>query len=342
MIKPTINGLYHSRVTAMLALAFIFFQAQAQTVASSCTASPAVMARYKDDADRMAIRRLFAINSPLKDSVKIDAPTSNNYLKYLLAVHNATSLPARDTVVYLLVHAKMEYDLRSVQFIPNPSQQWVQNFRDSIFPTGYTTFDSVMSKYHLYRRSYYVIGSFTSATVKADSNFNAKALANIFNSTITQTQGGSVNSYVGMGSDITDSIHPAYMELTYKYAWGDCPSGCMYKRYWRFRVYNNCQVEYMGSFGNGIQIVIPVDNATGLNTQETGQSGIVAYPNPVKDKLKVSGARDFKYRCTDLLGREFLKGEAVEDIDVSGLPAGVYFLAVTAHDSVRLLRMIKE
>ena len=342
MNKPTIKPHRHSRRITTLALAFIFLHGQAQTVVSSCTANPAVIATYKNDADRMAIRRLFAINSPLKDSVKIDPQTSNDYLKCLLAVHNATNLPARDTVVYLMLHAKMEYDLRSMQFIPNPSQQWVQNFRDSIFPTGYTTFDSVMNKYHFYRGNYSLFGTFAMATIKADSNSNIKALADIFNTTVTQTQGSGPNGYVGDGSDITDVINPAYTELTYKYGWGDCPSGCIYKRYWRFRIYNNCEVEYLGSYGSGIQTEIPAVNPpTGLSANAAGP-GITAYPNPVNDKLTITGAGDFKYRCTDLLGREFLKGEAIEEINVSDLPAGIYFLEITAHNSVKKLKLVKE
>ncbi len=39
----------------------------------------------------------------------------------------------------------------------------------------------------------------------------------------------------GAGTEIiNDSIYSTHVELTYSYGWGDCPSGCMWRRYWKF------------------------------------------------------------------------------------------------------------
>jgi hypothetical protein len=76
------------------------------------------------------------------------------------------------------------------------------------------------------------------------------------------------------------------------------------------------------------------------------------YPNPASEWLKVkfnsaeSGA--FHIQFADVTGKivmvdkgEISEGENVKDIDISSLPAGVYFVAILHHDLKYIQKLIK-
>jgi hypothetical protein len=65
-------------------------------------ASSQIIDTYKSDADRLAIRRVNQLNSVYKDSVTIHPQFSSNYLNALVAIRNATALPAVDTITRFL------------------------------------------------------------------------------------------------------------------------------------------------------------------------------------------------------------------------------------------------
>ena len=67
----------------------------------------------------MAVRKFFNNNLNEKDSVLISVAHADTFFRVLVAVYNATSLPARDTVVNLLhIHTSIDYDLNEILRMP--------------------------------------------------------------------------------------------------------------------------------------------------------------------------------------------------------------------------------
>lgn len=67
-----------------------------------------------------------------------------------------------------------------------------------------------------------------------------------------------------------------------------------------------------------------------VSLRQGGNSGLLLYPNPVVDRLNVSGAAPGPYRITDAAGREIARGQLTEPAQrvelAAGLPPGTYVL----------------
>src|SRR5215218_8938480 len=83
----------------LLLLLFLSARTNGQIISSSCTAPDSIVEKYTTDAYRMTMNKLYRNNISYKDSVHIPYSHVDTVMRALLAVYNATGLPARDTVV---------------------------------------------------------------------------------------------------------------------------------------------------------------------------------------------------------------------------------------------------
>ena len=97
------------------------------------------------------------------------------------------------------------------------------------------------------------------------------------------------------------------------------------------------QAEYWSAFTNFIE-----EETLAINEEETETNGITVYPNPAKNVLYVetqylASPPDPTYRITNLVGQTMMTGvlsvrlpqcDSPTTIDVSSLPAGLYFITV--------------
>ncbi|HLG35037.1 MAG TPA: hypothetical protein VI757_09170, partial [Bacteroidia bacterium] len=271
-------------------LSVLFFaacvSAEAQITPSSCNASPAIRAMYRDDADRMVVRRLYVTNSPYADSVVIPQNLSDTLLDKLIAVYNATSLPARDSVIVMYnIHTFMDTALQIIDVHADSNLAWMQQLHLGNLNTGNAQVDNLITSYNLNLVSYSTNLSlffFHSVRFEADTNINTYALTDMFSS-IAGVYESLPLGWFGSGDDITDSITSNNVQLTYSYGWGDCPSGCIYNHYWKFIVYPDCSVEYVGSYGE------PLPLPTGLS-QEVNKNISALFPNPATNEIRIQNA----------------------------------------------------
>jgi len=314
-----------------------------QTVASNCTAADSIIKKYKDDADRLALSRTSQLNDAYNDSVEIDKPMSNTYLRALLAVYNATALPARDTVVRLLhIHKYPSEMINQMVFNTSASTySWAQNIQNGISPSGYAALDSVMSRYHLYVQNFSYFQGSTSpvpdiVTLQRDSNMNVPALMHIFTSFVPFAFSPGQNIIFGDGPQIADSITTNFIQLKYIFKWYDCPNGCLDQRTWIFRVYNDCSVAYLGSFGDAVAPLFTV----GLPENTINQNNWRISPNPSNGYCTLHlSAGNFKLRLSDITGGAirdqavYIKpGESDYPLKVDDLPRGIYFLSLQSEN----------
>jgi len=87
---------------------------------------------------------------------------------------------------------------------------------------------------------------------------------------------------------------------------------------------------------------ITVTNSTGLNFIDDKNLSI--YPNPAKDHIKVT-TEGKSYIIFDASGREIIKGnytKSNQEIDVSKLRNGIYFISVNGHETKKWCKFIIE
>jgi hypothetical protein len=317
---------------------------QSQTVNSNCLGADSLVKKYRKTADKLAILHCVKIGDTYKDSIKINPQIRTNYMKALLAVYNATVLPGRDTVVFFNVTLDYKFwpyaALNSVLLEGDSSKTWVANLRQNILPCGQVDIDNLVSRHYLKVTGASIIFPPSSLnpfnvriSLKTDTNCYTNKLCDKFNALYPQGVGvgnASPQSTFSDSYNITDSVNVNFTELTYSIGWGDCMAGCIYRRSWKFRVYNDCSVEYKGSTGN----TIPPEFFTSIKENKDFKNNFKTFPNPANDKVKISTSSPSLTICDveliDLHGnvvfKQFGFNCSKDLIDVAKLCSGVYYV----------------
>ena len=308
----------------------------------NCIAPDNIIAKYQDDADRLALRKIYRLNSPYVDSVEIPQIVSDTFLNALIAVYNATHIPERDTVVSILdIHTWYIPPMRQVGVAADSSLFWMQQLSEGIIPTGYQALDSIIVKYDLSIDSYEEWAHWFfwhSVVFKSEQNYNIPALANAFE-TLPDVYFAESKGIIGDGSDITDNLvigENSGVDLFYSFKWGDCFSGCIAHRTWWFKAHPDCTVEFIKVFGESLPLTSIGDPA---------YNPYYIYPNPFVDEIWIEGISDvFEYSVSDLSGQIILSGTSYEkDIpDLENLIPGFYVLAIREKNRISTYKVIKS
>ncbi|MBI3235707.1 MAG: hypothetical protein HYZ42_17005, partial [Bacteroidetes bacterium] len=267
----------------ILAICMLIVTGFSQTVTSSCNAPESIVKQFRKSADKLAVRRVEHISNTYKDSVTINKFISNQYLNALIAVYNATALAARDTIVALpiVLDNFYPYDVNSIYFGADSTKAWTKNLRNNILPCGNPAIDALLSRYYLKKTGYsHTFGTslFHIISFRTDSNCYVNRLCDKFNALYAQGINAAApnNEFQSDNFNITDSINSNYIELTYSLGWGGCMIPCMYRRYWTFRVYNDCSVGYIGSKGYNL----PFNVFAGIQNNNKNTESLLIFPNP--------------------------------------------------------------
>lgn len=315
------------------------FNSIGQVFSSSCIAPDSIIAKYKDDADRLALRKIYQQNLSFKDSIRIPVTHSDTVLNALIAVYNATTLQARDTVISIFnIHTFPNPLMNSFYVAADSNLTWMQQLKNENIPTGNSTIDNLISKYDLYIGNYYTnyyLHSWHTVRFVTDSNYNLPPLINLFD-TISGVTYAEPNGVCCDGNNITALIYANHIELIYSYGWGDCPSGCLSRRFWKFNVYFDCSVEYVGSYGSPL-------TATGV--KEIEKNIISIRPNPFNDIIRVEGiTQPVNYTISNLLGEILIKGQSSNNsiTDCNTVKSGIYILTLQIDEQIITHKIIKE
>lgn len=328
------------------ALSFILLlfcnYAFSQTVPSSCNAPDSVFKKYAMDADYMAHRRMLQNN--YKDSIIIPQSWSDTLLRAMVAVYNATTLPARDTVVNIYsIHNLNTDGLTTLAMEADSMAGYMVQMKSNTFPTGFVPFDDLMTQYHFKLKQYasFVFQGPPNAHglfIESDSTYNMVALADSFEALPGAYGAGTGFFNVYPDSlEISDTLKSDHILLDYRYSW-DCGGigGCIYNRVWHFKVKYTCDsVTFLGSDGDPLPTV---------SVKDVARPSLRAYPNPVKDKLMFdnpSGA-DMAYTVYNLHGQLLQKGNATNSIDVSTMKTGLYIMQLESKGLTTTLKFLKE
>jgi hypothetical protein len=311
------------KLTLLCFLCLSKFIVNGQTIPSSCFAPDSIKSQYIDDADRLALRKIYRQQLTSVDSVVIPQNHSDTVLNALIAVYNATTLPARDTVVSMFnIHTFPNPVLNSILVAADSTLAWMEQLELGIIPTGNASIDTLISKYNLSVSNYYDFGNsyyYHLLVFDSDSNYNLNALVALFESNVGVYYSEG-NGYGGDGNNIWDSIYSDHVELIYSVGLGDCPAGCTVRRFWKFNVYFDCSVEFVGSYGAILEFA---------GTNEIQKPNASIYPNPFTDQLTFDNTENEKSTVSlfDFSGEQILQQSFINSttIKTEGLSKGIYF-----------------
>lgn len=97
-------------------------------------------------------------------------------------------------------------------------------------------------------------------------------------------------------------------------------------------------------------VAVSVSPCTGIMQANKQQSGYKLFPNPASDKLNIysEASAETSIELNDALGKELMKqshnfknGE-VKEINVSSLPAGIYFVKIISAGKTEVIRFVKD
>jgi hypothetical protein len=204
-------------------------------------------AAYFEDASRLALRDLLANGFT---EISIPGKAVRPYYDALVLVYNANAIPARDTVVDIYRMHTIGPTTRSLMLQLVGTETWVQHLARREIPTGDPTVDTLLARYALSVGSVYTLhDGDVLITLAPPEPLNIKALARLFNG-ITGVRFAEPNSVVGDGNDIAGSVGDSRVLLDYSVGYGDCPAGCIARRFYHFAIHDDGTVEYLGATGS--------------------------------------------------------------------------------------------
>ncbi len=234
---------------------------------SSCTPTGNMQAIYRNDAHKMAFIRVNQLNLHWKDSVLMPDSFRDTFSKALFAIHNMEWSPLKDTVMNLFGFSDFSatnfIEADSLHFhslgytIPNLETIFLKQILIKVaansflanewsignyYNTSNTSINQLLSKYHLIVTPSYLPNFYN---IKSPVALNPTALVSKF-STIVNVEAAEDVNFAGDGNFIKPTLEQDGIRLEYGNGCGDCPAGCTYHTKWTFKVFNNCQVQYIG------------------------------------------------------------------------------------------------
>lgn len=294
-------------LTSMLFFLFISVLSQAQIVQSSCETNDSVLlAKFKNYAEYMTFVYIHEYDDVTKDSIELSPVYSTQFLETILAVYNATSLPIVDSIFNYHQIEPYYYPLVNTIELGIDEGYWFEELIAENSTTGNVAIDSLFEKYSLSLNSYYggELLDFYVAEFVSSQNYNTVTLIKEFEF-LEGVRNAYVTGIIGDGNDITGSIEDGYTTIKFRKSWGDCPSGCFYSKYWEFKVYDDCTVEYLGVFGD-----------VGVGIESLDKQNISIYPNPFENTITIT--EDTEYSICDMNGKLVVEGFS-KDGKITGL-----------------------
>ncbi|MFT4986626.1 MAG: hypothetical protein ACI8U0_002272 [Flavobacteriales bacterium] len=291
-------------------------------VSSSCEASDEVIQNYLADAEWLNFEITHAQSLPGADDPNLDQAITDSIMNALAAVYNATSIPERDSVVDVYsVHTFPLYFLNSLVIGANNGVTWIDELIAGSYPTSDATLNSIIDEYGMTMIGSNVFSSNSFVQFETDENYNITPILNEL-LTVPEMLYADADGYIGDGNDLTGALYEDHTFLTYSIGWGDCPAGCICNRYWDFKVYPDCSVEFVGSYGCPLEPV---------GISEHAFENITVSPNPIIDHINITNiTQPLEYVLFNTLGETITSGRTRGAITyLEGLGRGVYLLRLS-------------
>jgi len=273
-------------------LVFVLTNLNAQ-IPSNCTMPDELKDNYNRDIKHIALQRIIEQNSTYIDSIDIPYIYQDTIWNSLAAVFNVANIPERDSTfdIYCIHDVSVNspfYNYIYLEVGVDLSYSWTSNWQNLNIITGIPSLDTLLLTYGFSVEYFTSILGYNYATLTTDQIINRQPVIdsiNTFNgvtycTSLPYEMDGNRITYNKIGNDKT---------FMFELAWGDCPSGCMCRHSYNFKVYDNCSVEYLGTSHSCFSYPFPNPTNCNITTKVENKSfsHFNAYPNPVTKFINI-------------------------------------------------------
>lgn len=301
----------------LLIFIVIFGNLFSQIEPSSCESNDSIKDLFRESAAQLSVRRIYENNSSETVNVMLNQNIVDSILSAMIAIYNVQNIPERDTVIDYYQITSKGPGVNMVYVLPDTTKSWVDNWANLITFTGDSLMDTILTRYHLTLDNYSTFSGIAAFT--SDLYLNIEALADTLQMHPDVYLAGQNQMYLD-GPDIYYSTDLDTQIVTYKYAWGDCMSGCMYRHCWEFKVYSDCSVEFVRSYNPDLVSISEIECCNNIDI----------YPNPNNGDFKIKGDHIEKIELFNILGKKIetiLISEGQDKI-ISTKQKGTYFVKI--------------
>ncbi len=207
---------------------------------------------YEKDARQLYFHEIISNpNHPDYDTTAIDEEKIKDILKIIQAVYD-TDIPERDTVFNKYdIHSRYCYSFNSISLKVASDSSEIQNLVDNQIPTGQKQMDSLLTTFEfdsVKTNTGYPDSAWLTLYCRGEYNMIPiqQAFADIpsvLNAEINKGCGGDGNN-IRLDRDNNEA------SIIFSIGRNDCPSGCLYHKYWVFRI-RGTKAEFVQSWVNG-------------------------------------------------------------------------------------------
>ena len=187
-----------------------------------------------------------------KDSVLLPPELYDDILRRIGKIYELENSLEKDSIIDILgIHQFKLFKSKEI-FMSVASNEWSDNLVNGVIPTGNTFFDALYQKYKFSFEGYREALSRHNFNLKIGSieNLNLIFLAK----KLDELDGVVISSpnWSGGDGDNIDMLIDENNNFIFKFGrrWGDCLSGCISERVWEFKVTEDCEVEFLESYGD--------------------------------------------------------------------------------------------
>jgi hypothetical protein len=326
---------------------YIFFFASNLLIAqgpSTCDIPFELTSAYKRDIAQLATTRLFQIQSPDTALVTIPKVYTDSIAGGMAAIIYAKSIPESDSVFNL-------YCVRNFNGWPGPyggfivkvdtNYKWTKVWQNLNTFSDDAFINSILKNYDLTVTAFDYWSQGNYATLSTESSWNMPALMDSI-SLIQGVISVEPNYMIGLAGSITYNVFGDSRYYNFTYEWQDCFDGCDVKKTWKFKVNNECSVEYLGyEYSCGYSSCMPIPPPSNCNTFASVNEipfpvyEYIFYPNPFSTQAVLKTNRllsNASFSLYNYLGGIEKEGNNLYGNEITfnadGIKNGIYFLSL--------------
>lgn len=210
-----------------------------------------VLENYYKDAQQLYFHEVIQNKShPNYNESELNVDEIKNILKIIQAVYDSKS-PERDIVFdEHQIHGYYCYSFSSISLKVKTETPEIENLSNQITPTGNKILDSLLEHYSLDSvRTLYSYPDFPWLTLYTKEEFNMIPVEKELSLLEPVLIAESNKICVGDGNNITLERNKSVATITFSIGSGDCPAGCIYHKYWEFKV-SNGKAKFVRTYEN--------------------------------------------------------------------------------------------
>lgn len=196
---------------------------------------------FRQNAEILAFRDQFKQDSSF---IYLEEDLTEFY--YDMQVYVASSKEGRNQSITTNTYIFEFFNLKELVLQPKSNSPFLDTWKDSMVSTGVTEIDELLVDNQFYIEQIFEWSDDEFIFVaRRDDGINNFRLSKLLQNT-GYFNYVEMNGHIGDGDDIYVKFKEGFLEVTYIYGYGDCPSGCTFADFYTFRVYQDGRVTYEG------------------------------------------------------------------------------------------------